>query len=377
VHFRDPGLTYKEDIATGSKAAVKGGVTAVCCMPNTSPVIDTPETVRYILNKSANCRIFPAAAVTKSQKGEKLTDFKALKQAGAIALSDDGRPVENDNLMREALIKSRENNMLIISHCEDLTLARGGVMNDGVTLRQINREYQLDLHGIPNEAEDKITRRDIDLTEETGARLHIAHVSSKKSAEYIARAKRRGVKITAETCPHYFALTDEDILKYGVNAKMNPPLRSEEDREKITEALKSGVIDCISTDHAPHSQEDKRDNNILDLSALKQSANGITGLETSFALGVTCLVKPNHITLERLIQLMSLNPAKIIGIDDKFGSIETGKTADFAVFNIDEKFIFDKSRSYSKARNTPFHGFELYGKILYTIIGGKIVFVGN
>ena len=311
-------------------------------MPNTDPCIDNPGVIKYICDPKNNayCNILPVGAITESQKGEKLTDFAELKRAGAIALSDDGNPVENIDLMREALIKAKENNMLIMSHCEDLTLSG-------------------------NEAEDKITKRDIDLACSTGARLHIAHVSSGNSTEYIAEAKNRGFKnITAETCPHYFVLTSEDVLKYGANAKMNPPLRSFEDREKIIEAIKSGVIDCITTDHAPHTDENKI-----------AGMNGITGLETSFALGVTYLVKQNHITLARLIELMTVNPAKIIGIDKDCGTIEVGKAADLVIFNTDEKFVFDKNKSASKSRNTPFDGFELYGKILYTIIKGEIKYV--
>ena len=330
VHLRDPGQTHKEDIDSGTKAAVKGGITTVCCMPNTNPCIDNPDVIKYILEKNTHCNILPVGAITKSQKGEGLTDFAALKHAGAVALSDDGKPVENADLMREALIKAKENGMLMMSHCEP---------------------------------EDEITKRDIDLACETGARLHICHVSTKNSAKYIADAKNLGVAVTAETCPHYFVLTDADVLKYGVNAKMNPPLRSFEDREKIIEAIKSGVIDCITTDHAPHSDEEK-----------KSGLNGITGLETSFALGVTYLVKKNHITLARLIELMTINPAKIIGIDKNRGTIEVGKIADFVIFNTNEKFIYDKSKSCSKSRNTPFHGFELYGKILYTIVGGNVAY---
>ncbi|MCL1858780.1 MAG: dihydroorotase [Oscillospiraceae bacterium] len=340
THLRDPGLTYKEDIESGTKSAIKGGITALCCMPNTNPVIDNPDLIKYILeNKNkAHCNIFPVGAITKSQKGEELTDFAGLKKAGAMALSDDGKPVENYDLMREALIKSKENNILIMSHCEDLSLTG-------------------------NESEDKITKRDIYLACETGARLHICHVSTGNSAGYIAEAKNQGFNITAETCPHYFVLTDEDITKYGVNAKMNPPLRSTEDKEKIIEAIKSGAIDCISTDHAPHSLEDKN-----------AGVNGITGVETSFALGVTYLVKQNHITLKKLIELMTINPAKIIGIDDKYGTIEVGKAADFVIFNTDKKFIYDKNKSYSKSRNTPFHGFKFYGKVLYTIVNGNMVY---
>ena len=374
VHLRDPGMKYKEDIESGTKSAVKGGVTTVCCMPNTNPPIDNPKGIKYILESTAYCNVLPAAAITKSQKGEELTDFAELKKAGAAALSDDGRPVENDDLMREAMIKAKENGMLIMSHCEDLTLSRGGIMNGGESLKKINGLHNLDLKGIPNEAEDKATKRDINLVCETGAGLHIAHVSSGNSVDCIAGAKSRGFNITAETCPHYFSLTDGDVLKYGVNAKMNPPLRSYADREKIIDGIKSGVIDCVSTDHAPHSSEDKKDCGNIDFANLKNAANGVTGLETSFALGVTYLVNPKYIKLEKLIELMTVNPAKIIGIDKTRGTIEAGKAADFTIFNINEKFIYDKNKSYSKSRNTPFHGFELYGKILYTIVNGKVVY---
>ena len=338
VHLRDPGLTYKEDIESGTKAAVKGGVTTVCCMPNTRPCVDSPELIKYILEHKSYCNVLPVAAITKSQEGLELTDFAELKKAGAIALSDDGKPVENVNLMREALINAKKNDIIIMPHCEDLKLTG-------------------------NESEDKITQRDINLACETGARLHICHVSTGNSVDYIAEAKNRGFNITAETCPHYFVLTDEDLLKYGANAKMNPPLRSFKDREKIIEGIKSGVIDCISTDHAPHSEEDKN-----------MGINGITGLETSFALGVTELVKRNYITLAKLIELMTINPAKIINIDNKYGAIEVGKAADLVIFNTDEKFVFDKNMCYSKSRNTPFDGFDLYGKILFTVVGGSLVY---
>jgi len=330
VHLRDPGQTHKEDIESGTKSAVKGGITTVCCMPNTNPVTDNPEIIKDILDKSARCNVLPVGAITQSQKGEEITDFAALKRAGAIALSDDGKPVENDGLMREALVKSKENDMLIMSHCEP---------------------------------EDEITKRDIELACETGAKLHICHVSTGKSVVYITEAKQRGVKVTAETCPHYFVLTDEDVSKYGINAKMNPPLRSFDDREKIIEAIKSGNIDCITTDHAPHSEDEKN-----------AGMNGITGFETSFALGVTYLVKRNHITLKKLIELMTINPAKIIGIDDRYGTIEVGKAADFVIFNTDEKFIYDKNTTFSKSRNTPFDGFELYGNVLRTIVSGNVVY---
>lgn len=340
VHLRDPGFTYKEDIASGTKAAVKGGVTTLCCMPNTDPCIDSPEAVRYVPGQKAYCNVLPVGAITKSQKGEALTDFAALKKAGAAALSDDGKPVESENLMREALIKAKETGMLIMTHCEDLSLSG-------------------------SESEDKITKRDTDLARITGGRLHVCHVSTKKSAGYISAAKQSGCDITAETCPHYFTLTKEDAPKYGANAKMNPPLRSVEDREGIIEALKSKIIDCISSDHAPHPDDEK-----------EAGANGITGLETLFALSFTYLVKQNHITLGELIRLLTYNPAKIIGIDKNRGTIEEGKAADLVIFDTDEKFTFDKNNSFSKSRNTPFHGFELYGRILQTVVNGRVAYSG-
>lgn len=338
VHLRDPGLTHKEDIASGTKAAVKGGVTTLCCMPNTEPCIDSPEVARYVLGQLAHCNVLPVGAITKSLKGEELTNFAALKKAGAAALSDDGKPVESENLMFEALVKAKETGMLIMPHCEDLSLSG-------------------------NESENKATARDIDLARTAGARLHVCHISTKKSAGYISAAKQSGLDITAETCPHYFTLTKEDAPKYGANAKMNPPLRSAEDKEGIIHALKSKVIDCISSDHAPHSDEEK-----------ESGINGITGLETLFALSLTYLVKPNHITLGELIRLMTINPARIIGIDGHRGTIEEGKAADLVIFDTDERFTFDKTGSFSKSRNTPFHGFELYGKILQTFVNGNVVY---
>ena len=338
THLRDPGQTYKEDIASATAAAVRGGFTAVCAMPNTAPPADTPETIEYILRQRANCKVFPVGAITKGQMGRELTDFAALKRAGAAALSDDGKPVEDGELMRAAMLKARECDILLMPHCEDLS--RTG-----------------------NESEDSMTKRDVGLACETGGRLHVAHVSTKNSAGFIAGAKKRGfTNITAETCPHYFVLTENDVSKYGADAKMNPPLRAPEDRDAIIFAIRSGAIDCISTDHAPHSEEEKR-----------AGINGIIGLETAFALSVTYLVKPNRITLARLIELLSANPAKIIG-DKNRGAIAPGKAADLVIFDTAEKFIYDKNASASKSHNTPFHGFELYGKILFTIAGGAVRF---
>ena len=350
-HLRDPGYTHKEDIKSGTKSAVKGGFTTVLCMPNTKPSIDNAETIEEIYGKSkcgGYCNVLSVGAITLSQEGKVLTDFALLKKAGAIALSDDGKPVGSSALMREAFIKAKENDMLIISHCEDLEL--------------VQADY------VSNSAEDVITARDIILAGETGARLHIAHVSSGNSVDFIEWAKNKGYRITAETCPHYFSLTDRDAEKIGVNAKMNPPLRSGKDREKIIESIKGGIIDCISTDHAPHAYYEKCE----ETNDWQKAMNGITGFETAFAVGVTYLVKPGIISLNKLINLMTANPAKIIGIDSMKGQLEEGMSADIAVFSTDEKYIYDRAKTYSKSKNTPYDGFELYGKILYTIVNGKI-----
>ena len=352
AHLRDPGYTSKEDILSGTQSAAKGGFTTVLCMPNTDPCIDSIDTVEYIYARSKNagyCNVLPVGAITLSQNGRELTDFAKLKKAGVAALSDDGKPVESSALMREALIKAKENDMLIISHCEDLSLVRGEI--------------------IPNSAEDVITARDIILAGETGARLHIAHVSSGNSVDFIEWAKKKGYKITAETCPHYFSLTDKDAGKIGVNAKMNPPLRSEKDRKRIIEGIKNGVIDCISTDHAPHTAMDKCE----ETNDWSKAMNGITGFETAFAVGVTYLVKTGIITLNRLIELMTVNPAKIIGADSVKGQLKEGMAADIAVFDIDERYVYNRADAYSKSKNTPYDGYEFYGKVLYTIVGGKLL----
>jgi len=342
-HLRDPGFEHKEDILTGTAAAAAGGYGALLCMPNTKPVTDNPETIRYIIEKAAesDCRVYPTAAITVGQKSETLCDFDALAKAGAVAFTDDGRPVESAALMAEAMKKCAEKDYLIISHSEELSLA-GGAMNESETSRALG------LKGTPNAAEDIAVAREIILAEMTGCRLHIAHVSTRGSLRLIREAKARGVRVTAETCPHYFSLCDENVEKIGVNAKMNPPLRSRDDRNAVIEAICDGTIDCISTDHAPHSAEEKA-------VGLAKAPNGIIGLQTAFAVSYTYLVRTGYISLDRLSALMSENPARIAGIPLP----EKAVTAE-----LEEPFVFTEDMIKSKSKNSPYIGMTLYGKII-------------
>lgn len=342
-HLREPGFEYKEDIASATAAAYAGGYAAVTAMPNTRPVIDTPEAVADLLSraeKAAHCKVYPTAAITVGQKGQELCDFDALAEAGAIAFTDDGHPVENAGIMAEAMRRCAKHGYLIMSHCEELSLA-AGAMNEGVNSRALG------LKGTPNAAEDVMIARDIILSEMTDCRLHIAHVSTKGGVELIRAAKSRGVKVTAETCPHYFTFTDADVGPIGVNAKMNPPLRSDEDRSAVIEGLRDGTLDCISTDHAPHAAFEK---NV----GLEKAPNGIIGLQTAFAAAYTFLVRPGHISLERLSELLTFSPARILGVSPPSDTV----TAD-----VSEPFMFSEDMILSKSKNSPFIGMTLYGKI--------------
>ncbi len=365
VHLREPGFEYKEDILSGSKCAAAGGVTSVFAMPNTKPAVDSPEVIEYIKNKAkrAQCRVFPVGAITKNLESEELCDLALLSKSGAFAFSDDGRPVMTARMLRDAMKICKENDFLIMSHCEDMSLAKGGAINEGNVSRMLN------LPGIPNLAEDIATERDIMIAEETGARLHICHVSTKGSLELIRRAKKRGVRVTAETCPHYFCLTDSDVIYYGSNAKMNPPLRSAEDVRAVIEAICDGTIDCISTDHAPHSSEEKG-------SDIKTSLNGIIGLQTSFVSSYTNLVQSGHISFMRLIELMSANPAKVTGIDKfGFGCLDVGSVADFAVVTLGIENTIKKEELCGKSTNTPFVGMTFGASVDMTFVGGRQVFL--
>ena len=362
VHFRDPGQTHKEDIKTGSKAAAKGGFTTVCCMPNTNPVIDSEETVKYIIDKASEekyTNVLPVGAVTKGMKGEEITDIAALKEAGICAISEDGKSVMDEEVYSKAMAKAAELNVPVLAHCEEINLVKGGVMNAD------SNAQKLGLKGITNEVEDIIAQRDINLAEKLGTTLHLCHCSTKDSVEMLKVAKDKGVKVSGEVCPHHFTLTTDDIPSDDANFKMNPPLRTAEDRDALIRGLSENILEVISTDHAPHSEEEKS-------KGFEGSPFGIVGLETSVGLTVTNLVKPGHITLKQMIEKMSYNPAKILGIEK--GLLKEGTVSDITIFDADEEYTVDKNDFESKGKNTPFDGYKLFGKVKYTILDGEIVY---
>ncbi len=360
VHLRDPGFTHKEDILTGCEAAAAGGVTAVACMPNTKPVTDSVETVRYILEKaaSAKARVYPVGAITKGLAGEDLTDMAALKAAGAVAVSDDGRPVPTARLMRAGMEKAEAAGLLTISHCEDLDLIHGGIMHLGSVSRELG------VPGMDRASEDAMTARELALAESAGTRIHIAHVSTAGAVGFIRSAKARGVRATCETAPHYFLLTHELLRKRDADYRMNPPLREESDVNAIREAVADGTIDCIVTDHAPHAASEKAD--------FEKAPNGVVGLETSFAASYTGLVKTGVISLNRLVELMSVNPARILGIPG--GCIRKGCPADLAIADLNQVWTVEPKALHSKSKNTVFKGMTFTGKIVCTLCGGEIVY---
>ena len=360
VHLRDPGFTHKEDIITGCKAAASGGVTGVCCMPNTKPVTDSEEVLSYILDKAkdADARVYPIASITKGMLGQELNDIAALHACGAVAVSDDGRPVENGGMMLKALKEAYKAGVPVISHCEDLTIIDGGIINEG----RISKE--LGVKGMDRASEDSITAREIVLAESSDTAIHIAHVSTKGSVQLIREAKARGVKVTCETAPHYMMMTDELLLSYNANFRMNPPLREQEDCEAIVEGVLDGTIDAIVTDHAPHAAEEKA--NFL------KAPNGIVGLETSFAAACTVLVHQCGMSLLDLVKLMSTNPANLLRLPG--GTLREGSLADIVLFDPDRSWTVDAEKLHSKSKNTPFDGLELTGRVVRTILGGKTVF---
>jgi dihydroorotase len=360
VHLRDPGHEYKETIETGGRAAAHGGFTAICCMPNTNPVNDCRQVTEYIIKKAVKAgtvRVYPVAAISRGLKGDSLCEYGELKETGAIAVSDDGNPVMSSQLMRKALEYSSGFNLPVISHCEDLDLVSGGAMNEGAVATKMG------ISGIPNAAESIMVLRDIALCELTGIPVHIAHVSTKESVRAIRDAKKRGVPVTAETAPHYFLLTDVSVKGYNTNHKMNPPLRTEEDRVAICQGLADGTIDAIATDHAPHSIIEKA-------VEFDQAANGIIGLETAVSLCLK-LVEAGIIDITNLIEKMSKNPARILGL--KTG-LEIGKTADITIIDPEISFCIDADGFQSLSRNTPFDGWDVKGKAVLTMVGGKTVF---
>lgn len=364
VHFRDPGLTYKEDIETGAKAAARGGVTTVCAMPNTKPVVDSVETLDYVQKKAkdkAVIHVEQLSAVTIGQEGIRLVDMKGMADKGAIAFSEDGKSVMDSALYAEAMKQAAELGAVIMAHCEDKALVRGGVLNQGVASERFG------VPGITNSVEDIITARDIFLAKDHGTTLHLCHCSTAGSVELVRMAKRMGVSVTAEVCPHHFTLTDADIEKEDANYKMNPPLRSEMDVQALIRGLQDGTMEVISTDHAPHSREEKA-------KGFLEAPFGIVGLETSASLTYTALVATGLLSPMQMAEKMSWNPAKVIGIQEERGSIEVGKLADIVIFDPDTEYVVDTEKFASRGKNTPYEGKQLKGQVIMTICEGRIVY---
>lgn len=367
VHLRDPGLTYKEDIVTGAKAAAKGGVTTICAMPNTKPVVDSVETLKYVLDKAekeAPVRVKQLACITKGMEGKELVDMEALYKAGAVAFSEDGKSVMDITVYREAMKKAAELGAIVMAHCEDKNLVGAGVLNEGVASEKYN------VPGISNSVEDVIMARDIILAAETGAQLHVCHCSTAGTVDLMKFAKILNADVTAEVCPHHFTLTDADIDKADSNYKMNPPLRTEKDVQAMIKGLIDGDIQSISTDHAPHSDEEKSQ-------YFDKAPFGIVGLETSAALTYTALVDTGLMDIMDMAKKMSKNPAKILGIDNEYGKIVPGAKADIAIFNPNEEWVVNPEDFASKGHNTPYAGKTLKGRVKATIVDGQIVYYSN
>ena len=362
VHFRDPGLTYKEDIGTGAAAAKKGGFTTVVTMANTKPPVDSEETVRYVLEegKKTGIHVLPAACVSVGMKGQELTDMDALKAAGAVGFTDDGIPLMDQKLVRQAMLKAKELDVPLSFHEEDPAFISENGIHAGEAAKALG------IQGSPALAEDALVARDCMLALHTGASVNIQHISSVNSVRMVKLAKELGADVTAEVTPHHFTLTESAVLEHGAMAKMNPPLRTEKDRLGIIEGIKDGSIDMIATDHAPHSAEEKA------VEPVWKAPSGIIGLETALALAVTNLVKPGHLTMVQLMEKMSLNPAKLYRFDK--GSVAEGADADLVIFDENERWTVTEDDIASKSHNTPFIGAELYGRVKYTICGGRIVY---
>ena len=359
VHLREPGFEYKETIATGTAAALAGGFTSICCMPNTKPVNDEPTVTQLIKRKSGEAdraKVYPIGAITKGSAGRELTDFRALKEAGCVALSDDGRPVMNDEVMRQAMKQASDVDLPVIDHCEDLILSGCGCMNEGPVSRVLG------VRGIPKGSEFRMIARDIKLAEETGARLHVAHLSTAIGVDLVRQTKAKGLPVTAEVCPHHFTLTDEAVLEQGVNAKMNPPLRSERDRDALLEGLAAGTIDAIATDHAPHAEYEKQ-------WGMERAPFGIVGSETALALTLR-LVEQGLLSLERAVQCLTSKPARLLGLPG--GTLASGASADIVVVDRTCEWVVDPEQFYSKGRNTPFAGWPVRGRVMMTVVAGRI-----
>ncbi len=360
-HLREPGGEYKETIATGTASAAKGGYTSICPMPNTNPVADNAAVISGILKKAKeadNCRVYPIGAATKGIDGDLISEMGLMKEAGIVAVSDDGHPIKNAGIMRKVLEYASDFDLPVLNHCEDKSLSEGA-MNEGTVSTSIG------IRGIPTAAEDIMIARDIILSEYLNIPVHICHVSTKGGVRMIRDAKARGVKVTCETCPHYFTLTDDMCATYDTNFKMHPPLRTRDHLEAIIEGIKDGTIDAIATDNAPHHADEK----VCEFSV---ALNGILGFETAFALGYTYLVKTGEITLAKLIDLMCFAPSNILKLGR--GGMNVGDDADLAVFDLDNEFVFEKDKMLSKSRNTPYDGYKLYGETILTVMGGKITY---
>lgn len=363
VHLRDPGLEYKETLMTGGRAAVKGGVTTVCAMPNTMPVTDTKEKVQRVHERAAGeslAHVIQLGAVTLGQKGEELADIRGMAEAGCHAISEDGKSVMNASLYREGMRIARESGISVFAHCEDQTMVEQGVMNADENAKRLG------LKGITNSVEDVIAARDILLSKETGVRLHLCHCSTADSVKMVRLAKEEGLPVTAEVCPHHFILSSDDIREDNGRYKMNPPLRSRADVEALRQGLKDGVMDVIATDHAPHSREEKD-------KSMAEAAFGIVGLETSAALTYTSLVKTGVLSMTDMVEKMSSNPARILRLEDR-GSLAEGKAADVTIFDPKRTYRIDKDTFVSKGKNTPFDGYEVSGEVVCTIVDGRVVY---
>ena len=360
VHLREPGFEYKEDIASGSAAAVAGGFTQVCCMPNTDPVCDNAAVVGYIAARAKEvglCKVHPIGAITRGEKGETLSEMGKMKDAGAVAVSDDGKPVANARMMRLAMESASDFGLICLSHCEDKDLVDGGVVNEGYNSTLAG------LKGIPRAAEEIMLAREIILAETLHKRAHICHVSTKGGVQLLREAKARGVQVTAETCPHYFTLTDDVVTSFDANTKVNPPIREAEDVAAIKEGLRDGTLDCIVTDHAPHHVDEKNVEYNL-------AAFGISGIETSFSLSYTYLVKGGVLSLSELADRMSAAPARILHLEG--GKIAEGEVADLMLADLNAEYVIDSKKFVSKGKNTPFGGMKVSGKVLCTIVDGDV-----
>jgi dihydroorotase len=363
AHLREPGQSYKETIASGTAAAAAGGFTSVCCMPNTTPVLDSPEWVTWVRQpqRGAVVNVFPVGSATQASKGAVLTDFRALQRAGAVAVTDDGKPILNETTMRDALRTSAEINFPIVQHAEDTRLTQNCSMHEGPT------SLRLGLRGMTDAAEAAIVDRDVQLAQQfSGARLHVAHLSTAEALTSVRRGKRNRARVTCEVTPHHFALTDSDVRDYDTNFKMNPPLRSATDREALLAALADGTVDAIATDHAPHAPHEK-------IVEFERASFGITGLETALGLAVTVLHGRQKMPLARIIELLSAGPARVVDLRGR-GTLLRGSHADVTIFDPKKRWTFDAAKSRSKSHNTPFDGWQLTGKVVATIVAGRIVY---